>query len=692
MSGATPSRRSNPLDWALALVLGPTAVGAWLALIGAQAGQLRPGVALAGALLCGLLLVLLLLRARRAGRLEVSAWDALALAAVLVLFWRAQPTASPWPVYLDASWYLNTAARIAREGDLRFEAPALTRIEAPALRRLLVASFADQRDAGLPFMPDPTQGFFAQAFTWQARGDPETVGPYHPPFFAAALAWPASWSGMADLSRGALPWALAWLLATAALARQSFGPRAGPLAAIFAGAGPLFAYYGSQPYAELAAGAALLAGLLCLSRLDGDSRAVPTLAALAGLCLGLATLIKLDLLPALVLALTWWLLRRRSAGGTGEGLALLLGLAPPLLQGLLLAGGVSALYYRLNLGGVWRQFRGAAVAWAPSAVLAAGLAALAFALWRSRPPGRRPRLPALPGLWASSLVLLLSLAGLRGLWRPESQAPAMIEVLMWAATPLGLWAAAAGLLLALERPELRRAPVIALALTALPAVLVAPLVSRGLSSLYAARRLLPLAWPLVALLAAGAILTLLRSREEDGGGWLSGLPPSPRARRLVALAASLLIVLAGLDRARPLAAGSASDFAGGPQLAARLAEQAGPEDLLLFGSTLEGGSAGRLAASTWILEGRTVAQLGPPRPDPDALSRLIAAWHSGGGEVILVADAGPDPPSAAGWRWIEVDRIGAVSQAPAPDPTLPPRLAPLPIELVIYRLEAEGGA
>jgi len=223
------------------------------------------------------------------------------------------------------------------------------------------------------------------------------------------------------------------------------------------------------------------------------------------------------------------------------------------------------------------------------------------------------------------------------------------------------------------------------ALTALPLVLLAPVVTRSLSSLYTARRFLPLVWPLVAVFAAGAAIELLAARAS---GPLAGLVRRPLHGRVLALAASLLVVWASLVSARPFAGSGGIDFAGGATLASGLSRQGEPEDLLLFTSTLDGSHAGRLAAATWALEGRPVAVLGAARPDPARLEALVTAWRATGHDLFLVTDARFDPPDFGNLQAVELDRLAVVSQAPAPDPSLPPRMAPLPIELVIHGLEA----
>ncbi|MCB9176765.1 MAG: hypothetical protein H6648_06350 [Caldilineae bacterium] len=676
-------RRVSPIALLLAACLLPTATASWLALVSAEAGRFAPALAVAGASLVLLAVLGYAVRAASRGQVAFDAWDGLTLGLACALIWAGMPIARPWPVYLDASWYLNTAARIDADGGLRFESAAMADLDTPELRRMVTSTFADQRAAGLPFPSDSTRGFFAQAFAARPERPDGGLGPYHPPFFASGLALAARGFGPDRAALAALPWALAWLLSIAVVARLAFGGPAAPLALLLAGIGPLFGYYAGQPYAELAAGALLLAGLAALMQLERVGSASPGLAGAAGLALGLAGLCKLDTLPAVALAAAWWLVVRRRPGGRLEGRALAIGLTLPALQGLVLALGPSQLYYRLNGGGVWRRLIDRLPTLAPILLTAAVLIGIAVALHRSRPIARRPALPAPRRLLGSLAVLAFALASLAA-WRvPAVSPPPMLSLLAWSLTPLGVWAAVVGLVLVLEQPRPGRGPLGTLALTALPLVLAAPLVTRVLSPLYSARRFLPLALPLAAVLAAGAFLALARGLPPEG--LLPGIRPG--LRRGLTWSILALLLFAGNQAALPFRAGGGRDFAGGAALARQLGRAGQAQDVLLFSSTLDGMDAGRLAAPTWSLTGRPVAVLGSPRPDPEGLAALVAAWGAAGREVILVTDARQDPPIVEGFDLVEIDRAGVVSQAPAPDPSMPPRMAPLGIELVMHALE-----
>jgi hypothetical protein len=238
-------------------------------------------------------------------------------------------------------------------------------------------------------------------------------------------------------------------------------------------------------------------------------------------------------------------------------------------------------------------------------------------------------------------------------------------------TPMGLWASAAGLVLSLEDDDERLSPLLAVAVLVIPVLMVAPLVTRNLSSLYTARRFVPVALPLIAVFAAYAAVRASAAIE------CAATLEAPQ-RRLptwlwkAALAAGALLVLAGLTSASAPLLG-ARDFSGGEVLARRLAEHGEPSDVLLFASTLDGNNAGRLAAPTWTLTGKPTAVLASPDLEPSAISGTIGAWRSEGREVYFVSDDRDSLPAIPGYTLVEIGEEALVSYVIAPDPALPPR-------------------
>jgi hypothetical protein len=252
------------------------------------------------------------------------------------------------------------------------------------------------------------------------------------------------------------------------------------------------------------------------------------------------------------------------------------------------------------------------------------------------------------------------------------EAPGTVAILTWLVSPLGLWAAVAGLVRVLESDDRRPGPLVALSLTAVPLVLAAPLVTQTLSPLYTARRFVPLVVPLVAVLGAALAGRVIAERPGD-------------RRRAVLVAAGLLLVLAGQWwAAAPLATGR--DLSGGPAVAARIAAHTEPGAVLLFPSTLGGDTAGNMAGALWTLEGRETAVIGAPGADPERLLAAIEAWRAAGRSVYLVTDRRDPGTAPTGYELLLVGEESWVTTAPAPMPDLPPERVPVDFAVHVFAI------
>lgn len=685
---ATPLALPDPGFAELTLVGLGAAVAAtgWSALLLAQADRFaaRPSV-LIGAV-CGLAALAAVLRGRLAGSfaaLRRDHWGAAALVAAVALTAWQRPSGAAWPAALDAGWYLDTAAWIVRAGGLDFRPAALAQLPEGAGRRLFVSSFDDQRavldPGGGRFPRGADLGLHAVALA-VPDAEEARARPYHPPFLAALLAVALQLAGPRRVADVALVTGFLWLLAIAVLARRVGGGAAGLAGVLLAACGPAFAYYAGQPFAELAAGAALLAGLWLLVA----ARPRPLA---AGLCLGLAALIKVDALPAVAAALVGglWALRALPRARA----RLLAAAAVGLGHLLLLLGTVNLLYLKLNGGGVLKLIR-ASWAFLGAGMLAAAVLAVA---WRYRPP-RWPAERGLALLGAAALALLAW--GQAAAWiAPEGATPSMLAIASWLLTPLGLWLGIAGAaeLFALRRADL--APLRAVMVLAIPFVLLAPLVSRGLSPLYAGRRLLVAALPLTVVLAAVVLAAPWMDEEGEPAArtsWLFGGGP-PRRRQLLSVAALLLVLGSQLGLATPFRGARGRDLAGGLSLVQRLAAKTPPDAVIVFLSVLDGSHAGRLAAALEALEGRATAVLGRPDPDLDALAAAVTAWQGVGRPVFLALDDGEgrEPPAIPGQRLSLVHQDSIITRHLAPRPALPASMTSLPLGIALYSVKPDAG-
>lgn len=656
----------------------------WAALLLAQADRFAARPALLVGAVCGLAALAAVLHGRVAAALAAlrrDRWGAAALVMALALTAWQRPSGAAWPAALDAGWYLDTAAWIVRAGGLDFRPAALAQLPEGAARRLFVSSFDDQRavldPGGGRFPRGADLGLHAVALA-VTDADLARARPYHPPFLAALLAVALELAGPQRVADVALVAGFLWLLAIAVLARRLGGGVAGVAGVLLAACGPAFAYYAGQPFAELAAGAALLAGLWLLVA----ARPRPLA---AGLCLGLAALVKVDALPAVAAALVggFWALRELPRARP----RLLAGAAVGLGHLLLLLATVNLVYLKLNGGGVLKLAR-ASWAYLGAGLLAAAVLAIA---WRYRPP-RWPTERGLALLGAAALAVLAW--GQAAVWiAPEGATPSMLAIASWLLTPLGLWLGIAGGAELFARGRKDLAPLRAVVALAVPFVLLAPLVSRGLSPLYAGRRLLVAALPLTAVLAA-TVLAAPWADEEEGGpaarpSWLFG--GGPARPRSAAVAALLLVLGSQMSLAAPFRGARGRDLAGGLSLVQRLAAKTPPDAVIVFLSVLDGSHAGRLAAALEALEGRATAVVGRPEPDLAALSAAVRAWQRAGRSVFLVLDDGREPLDLSGQRLTVVHQDSIITRHLAPRPALPASMTSLPLGIALYAVSPDAG-
>jgi hypothetical protein len=635
----------------------------WIALASAHAGRFAPRAAIAAGVLAGVVVAVAAARTARAAKPDPRRMttDAVAVALALAGALALAPAARPLPAFFDSSWYQNAALAIRRYEALEWTAEALV---LPEMRAIAITSLADE-SASMSNVPSwPDRGFHAVAF---ASADPESalVSPYHPPLVSAAMAVVPG-GGISIV----LLWAFAYLLALASVARAAFGPPAAVVAVAVVAVMPSFAYYGSTPYAEIPAGALVLAGLACAVHLAWRSGPAPRVAFAAGMLLGLGTLAKVELGAVLAVVAVWWLAGRRAEAGAREGAAFLAGAALPLTHLALLAAGPSRMYMELNLAGVLGLL-------GLTPPIAAGLASSPKRLSNARLVG------VVMVLGTTALVSASLLAP-----AAEGTIPPTSAVLVWFVTPLVLWAAAACAARCLKEAwpggEAVLGPVFVIAAL----LVLVPGVTAGLSPLYTARRFVPLVIPGLAVLAAGAATAVV--------GWVS-----PAGRRLdtatsrwTALASGALIALALAAlwvKSAPLR--TLREFEGGRVIIDSLARRIPDDALVLFPSPLTGSRAGRLAAPLWTVHGRTTAVLDSSSPSSTELAAALDAWtDSGGGPVYFVGDDLGEWPLEEHWEATLVEREQWVAPIPAQSPELPPGPGTIGVELVLARVESAGAA
>ena len=152
-------------------------------------------------------------------------------------------------------------------------------------------------------------------------------------------------------------------------------------------------------------------------------------------------------------------------------------------------------------------------------------------------------------------------------------------------------------------------PIVLLALFVIPQVMAVPFVTRSLSPLYVARRMIPVVIPVLLALGAGAAAPRLeglfqghsrakRSFGADASGaeLAGGAPYLQQSTRMQGLAAIVIILLTLSTVARNgKTAYAIRDFGGTMHVLETLVADSGVDDVYLFEGILAGSRAGRLA-------------------------------------------------------------------------------------------------
>lgn len=642
-----------------------------------------------------------------AARTSASWHDAGLVLILIVAGFLYTPPADYAPAFLDAGWYTNTAALVARTGGLEAQPAALQDLP-PERRRLFIRTY-DDLQRSIPRFPDRTDlGFFNQVFAVDLSAD-GVVAPYHPPFLATWIAAARLVSGSHLATYLPAIFGLLFVLAVYAASRSIFDANVGLLTATLITLSPAVVYYARTPFAEPLLGACMWAGTWALSRYAAASHLKPSSALLgvAGLALGASLLIKLEAFLVIVPVGLFWLVwhaqgraTRRQFVSFAVPFGALLGLS------LFLAGTVTRPYTILNGYGVWHLLTvtlHSPTAWvAVPAVSAAAVGLLAIlasptlaAPDRAKPtptgsvpriPGGQPALARLlrPSASAREVLALVPLAGAGALlvvaWLSGGgSAPATwssLVALVLFATPLGAALALIGLSrLVAFGYDRHMAFAALLCVTVGGATVLMPAVSTSVSHLYTVRRLVPVVLPCMSILAAYVIqsgLVRLDSRS----------PRATAIRRSAATAAIALLVFVYADAARPIV--EQRELAGSSTFVAQFAERFDATDVVLFESVDRGSHVGRFAAPLWTEHQVAALQLSTTHPSQRELAAAVEQWRAADRAIYYVTQA--PPPELADAQWHLIAREEWAGRTIAATLAFPPESWILPITFNIYEL------
>jgi 4-amino-4-deoxy-L-arabinose transferase-like glycosyltransferase len=617
------------------------------------------------------------------------------------------PPADYAPAFLDAGWYTNTAALIARTGSLEAQ-PSVLQGLPPDQRRLFIRTYHDLRRT-IPSFPDRSDlGFFNQVFAVDLNTS-DVVAPYHPPYLAALLGATRVLAGSRLAMYTPVVFGLLYVLAIYATGRSVFGGEVGLLAGLLAALSPAVVYYARTPFAEPLVGACIWTGAWALSRYASGRplKSSAALLSLAGLALGTSLLVKLEACLVIVPVGLFWLVWKARGRATRRELVSFAAPFSALLgSALFLAATVTRPYTILNGHGVWNLLATALhshAAWlALPAVSIAAVGLLAVLAYPHATASARATAAAqhhIPvtvrlrtvAAFASSSATVRELLGLTLLlatgvllmtawWSARSSVSAawssMVALVLFA-TPLGAALALVGLsrllVVGLNR---RSAFVVLLGLTVAVGTVLVPAVSTSVSQLYTVRPLVPVVLPLLFILAAYALLSGLLGL----GGQRTG---ATAARRAATTAAVALLIFSYVDALRPFV--RHGELAGSSAFVARLAQRFDATDVVLFESTDRGSHVGRFAAPLWAEHDVAALQLSTTHPPLRQLALAVQHWRAEGLRVYYVTQSSaPDLPDA---RWQLVAREEWAGRTVAATLAFPPETWMLPITFNIYGLE-----
>lgn len=618
------SRPALRFDEALFLAVAVSVgAAAWIGLLLAEAGRFS---LVTSAFVLGALAVLALLLGRRrlgwplppVGRLRDTAPALLVLALAFAL--QARPTE-----YLvggrDPGTYVATMALVARTGGLAYTDPGVLSVPAD--------------DVDLFYRNPDNPDFSWGRFMGFPLERPQT-GRVFPEFFHLFPAFGA-YLFQAMGVKGALAtppvFGILGTLAVFFAFRRVLGEAPALLAALLLGVNVVQVWFARYPMSEPCSQFLLFLAFLAVALWEEEGS--PAFGALAGACLGLGLLVRIDGVLLALPVLLYVLVRRVQHTLTWKQAATLL--APFGLLGLHAAvhAALWSRKYLLNIAErpYWRQ---------PTSVwllVGAGVAATALAVHVCAPRLRRAlegRTPALRGVIMAGLVALalyayfgrpllsawaggdgndparmatshVAIAILRdlGFHRLAAHDAQALVRLGWFVTPLGLVLALLGVLLMLR--EWRRRYLLVLLTAGAYGLFFLYKVRVWNDYYFALRRFVPVVLPF--LLGAAA---LFLTRLARGGG----------ARRLAAGALAVVLFASALATTWPLRA--YTDWRGAVRFVADVARRFGPRDVVIFEQPR---SVHLLSLPLWAVHGVNALELARFNPDPRKLRHLVDEWR-----------------------------------------------------------------
>ena len=591
--------------------------------------------------------------------------------------------------WLDAGWYVNTGAHVARTGSLSGESRSFASLP-PAAKPLFYTSFASLKKLFSYFPDMESRGIYLWSF---AVADPERgdLTAYHPPLFSV---WIAIFHAVGGLrfSLYATPFfgALS-VLGLYFAAKAMFGRRIGLLAAVLLAISFTQIYFSRMPYSEMLSQCLLFSGIYALTTYIVEHK--PLYAAIAALSFGQAILSRIEgLIVILPLAMFFgcWMIIKRSLPEDFRCFVIPFGLF--LVDGVVLALTASRPYVELNSYGLWVKLRSllgeSPALLTVSVVSVGGLLILIILLGLLRSRGVRSA-RGLNGIYEGRhlITALLSLAILllaiyayfiypspaREVGAGEAGTFVQLGQFM---SPLGLWLGIFGLV-ELIRRDVSEKTAFFLALTSIHglATISVLAMSTTRSYVYPIRRQVPMMIPSLIMLASYAILIW------DKGGKLL------RVAQLVAIVILLASFLA-LDMPYMNYREMPDTIAFSEKLAGHFSRR----DVVIFEEMwFQDSQVGHFAAPLWAIYGQDTLLISTANAEEEAFSTAVARWLDDGKGVYFVSQSDPPPLSLEGYELLLVAEERWRSSTMTTILAFPPRPWEFEIPFYIYQI-AEGGS
>jgi hypothetical protein len=531
----------------------------------------------------------------------------------------------------DAGVYVNMGSHIARSGQLLIDDPLIAQLD-PSF---YPAFFREQPPGDLTryyYLP----GFYVS----------DTVpGQIIPQFYAVQAVSIAILTAIGGVPLGLLAtplWGLAGIAAVYFLARNLFDRRVALLAATLLGAVILQNWFSRYPTAEVLTQAYVFAGLYALSRVLGQHEPRRSWGFLAGLWLGLISLIRIDMvlvvavLPILLIGLA--AARRWSTGLTSFTVTLGVLTVQSVLHAVLFAWP----YTHNTFQGVAHTLLGRNGALWLGAGLIGMVLLIVGARWFGRAAEER-RQRWLRRLTGALIVLVCSAALYAYFLRPVVETSATVAYwyggsqfastnrenlarIGWYVTPLGLLIALLGLCLMLWRERSLPARVFVVVALLSTAVYVINILNNP-HHIYAMRRYVPVIIPALMIWGGYGLAALSRARWRGARlvmglvllAWLGGMIWQSR------------VIWRQVDDAGQLAALTEWN------------QQLAPGAVLLFDDQNPVGTGDFIGTPMrFIFDHPVFALRNPQAVTPEALRALVRDWQQQGRSVYVLSETSKD--------------------------------------------------